>query len=299
MRKIKNILVAVAESADTRFVLEKVEALAEASKASVHVVRVIYEGVADLKSRDIEGSVELKSFMLKAAETYLEELCQPFVNRIKKIETATVWNRRTWEGILHAADAVDADLIVKATGGNGRLASTIRTPDDWNLLRHATVPVMLVKEQAWVDNPIVLAALDIFDEAHEKLNIKVLQDASYLSSVLGGELQVICSYPLFEPWVGELGVIRSYEELRRSIETEIIQLVDQICSKADVKFTLLHAEEGHSTHTIAQVAEITQAEILFLGTQAREGVRGVLLGNTSERILHAVSLDVVTVHGSS
>ena len=65
-----------------------------------------------------------------------------------------------------------------------------------------------------------------------------------------------------------------------------------------VKFAMLHAEEGYPTHTIGAVAEATGAELVIVGTHAREGVRGLLLGNTSERILHAVATDVLTMHGT-
>ena len=127
----------------------------------------------------------------------------------------------------------------------------------------------------------------------------MLKEGNALAEILGGELHVVCTYPMFEPWVGELGAITSYDDLRESIERDIIQRVDGIAAAADVKIKMLHAEEGHATHAIGAVAEETQAELLLLGTHAREGVRGLLLGNTSERILHAVATDVLTMHGAS
>ncbi|PWG68292.1 hypothetical protein DF186_25415, partial [Enterococcus hirae] len=69
--------------------------------------------------------------------------------RFKRLESATLWNPRAWEAVLHAAENADADLILRATGEQEsvgeRVVSVVRTPDEWNLLRHATVPVMLVK----------------------------------------------------------------------------------------------------------------------------------------------------------
>ena len=60
----------------------------------------------------------------------------------------------------------------------------------------------------------------------------------------------------------------------------------------------LHLEEGPTAPVLAALVEDSEAALLVVGTHAREGVRGVLLGNTSERILHAVDCDVVTVHAS-
>jgi universal stress protein E len=297
MQSINNILVALADNDDAPYVLEKVQILAQASAATVHIVRVIYEGVADLSTSAIEDSTKLKTFILEAAESALEDIVDPWRSRLPAVETATIWNQRTWEGVLHAAETTKADVIVKAASLHEKFGDVVRTPDDWNLLRHSPVPVMLLKPQAWVANPVVLCALDVFDDAHKALNVALLKEGDALAAILGGELHVVCSYPMFEPWVGELGAVTSYEDLRENIERDIIKRVDAIAAAASVKFKMLHAEEGHATHAIGAVAEETGAELLVLGTHAREGVRGLLLGNTSERILHAVATDVLTMHG--
>ena len=39
------------------------------------------------------------------------------------------------------------------------------------------------------------------------------------------------------------------------------------------------------------------AQLVVIGTHARAGIQGVLLGNTSERVLHLVQVDVATVPG--
>ena len=299
MQSINNILVALSNEEDAPYVLEKVQTLAAASGAKVHVVQVIYEGVAELSTSAIEDSTKLKSFILEAAESALEDIVDGWRGKFSDLETATIWNSRAWEGLLHAAETTQADLIVKGTSIHQKFGDVVRTPDDWNLLRHSPVPVMLVKPQAWVSEPVVLCALDVFDDAHLDLNVALLKEGDALAGILGGELHVVCTYPMFEPWVGELGVGTSYEDLRESVERDIVHRVDGIAAAAGVKFKMLHAEEGHATHAIGAVAEVTGAEILLLGTHAREGVRGLLLGNTSERILHVVATDVLTMHGVS
>ncbi|MEZ5560922.1 MAG: universal stress protein [Pseudomonadales bacterium] len=298
MQSMKNILVVLDTGDAARYVLEKAASLAQANHATLHAVRVVYEGVADLVPSVIDQSVDLKTFILESAEAELEELLDPVRRKVDALESATLWNHRHWEGVLHAAEQSGADLIIKGAEPHGRFGEVIRTPDDWNLLRHATVPVMLVKPQAWVPEPRILCALDPFDDSHRKLSIALLQESQGLASVLGGELTVVVAYPLFEPWVGELGALGNYEELKQNIETEIRSRVDDLAREAGVRFRDLVAEEGHATQVISQVAEDTDAELLVIGTHAREGVKGVLLGNTSERILHAVATDVVTVHGN-
>ncbi|MGD8415852.1 MAG: universal stress protein [Pseudomonadales bacterium] len=299
--QIRNLLVVVDDTLSLSYLMEKAQRLADGS-TNVHVVHVIYEGVADISTSAIEDSARLKTFILESAESALEDELEKWRGRIDHLESATLWNPRTWEGVLHAAADVEADLILRATGEQeslgDKVASVVRTPDEWNLLRHAEVPVMLVKVAAWPGDPVILCALDLFDDSHEDLNRSALRQASELAGVLGGDLDVVYAYPLFEPWVGELGAVKSYTEIKNAVEEEARERMAALVSAGDFSYRHLLLEEGPTAQVLARLVEESEAALLVLGTHAREGVRGVLLGNTSERILHAVDCDVVTVHAT-
>jgi len=296
---IRNLLVVVDDALSVPYLMEKALRLA-GNDTQVHVVHVIYEGVADISTSAVEDSARLKSFILESAEAELEDELERWRGRFKRMESATLWNPRAWEGILHAAENAGADLILRATGEQqsvgDRVASVVRTPDEWNLLRHATVPVMLVKAAAWPKEPVVICSLDVFDDSHEALNRNVLKEARILADMLGGDLDVVYAYPLFEPWVGELGAIKSYAEIKAAVEEDARMRTGELADGAGVSYRHLHLEEGPTAPVLAALVENAEASLLVVGTHAREGVRGVLLGNTSERILHAVDCDVVTVH---
>ena len=298
---ISNLLVVVDDALSMPYLMEKAARLAGES-TKVHVVQVIYEGIADIPTSVIEDSAKLKSFILASAESRLEDALDNYRSRFVSLESATLWNPRAWEAVLHAADNVDADIVLRATseqeGLGGRVVSVVRTPDEWNLLRHAQMPVMLVKAAAWPTGGVVLCALDLFDDAHENLSIRVLIQAAEIARLLESELDVVYAYPLFEPWVGELGAVKSYSEIKVAVEEDARDRMDRIAQAAAVRFRHLHLEEGQTGQVLARLVEDSEASLLVLGTHAREGVRGVLLGNTSERILHAVDCDVVTMHAS-
>jgi len=296
---IANLLVVVDDALSIPFLMEKAQRLAD-EQTGVHVVHVIYEGVAEISTSAIEDSSRLKTFILESAEAQLEDQLEKVRGRFRNLESATLWNARTWEGVLHAAKDASADLILRATGEQEslgeRVASVVRTPDEWNLLRHAEVPVMLVKASAWPDEPTVVCALDVFDDSHADLNRNVLRQAAGLAGRLDGALDVVYAYPLFEPWVGELGAIKSYAEIKSAVEEDAKARMTELARAAGVSYRHLLLEEGQTALVLARIVEDSDASLLVVGTHAREGVRGVLLGNTSERILHAVDCDVVTVH---
>lgn len=298
-QSIASLLVVVDDALSIPYLMEKAERLA-ADDTHVHVVHVIHEGVAEISTSAIEDSARLKTFILQSAEAQLEDQLEKVRGRFKHMESATLWNARTWEAVLHAAKDVAADLILRATGEQEslgeKMASVVRTPDEWNLLRHSEVPVMLVKSAAWPREGLVLCALDVFDDGHESLNRSALKQAAALAGRLGAELDVVYAYPLFEPWVGELGAIKSYAEIKTAVEEDARARMVELARAAGVTYRHLLLEEGQTALVLARLAEETEASLLVLGTHAREGVRGVLLGNTSERILHAVDCDVLTVH---
>jgi universal stress protein E len=297
---VRSLLLVVDDVLSMPFLLEKAERVAT-EDTRVHVVQIIYEGVAEISVAAIEDSARLKTFILESAEAQLEDALERARRRFANLESATLWNARTWEGALHAAADVDADLIMRATTGDGGVAekavSVIRTPDEWNLLRHAEVPVLLVKPVAWPAAGTVLCALDVFDDSHADLNRAVLTRAAEIAALIGADLDLVYAYPLFEPWVGELGAVRSYPEIKAAVEEEARDRVASLTGEVSVSYRHLHLEEGHTSEVLARLVVDAEASLLVVGTHAREGVRGVLLGNTSERILHAVDCDVLTVPG--
>jgi universal stress protein E len=295
MRNLKNILVAVNREDDSKLVLEKVEKLARASEANVFVIRVIYENIVEY---DIPGKDDLhkiKTFIMQSEEEYLEGLLDHFRSRFTSIESATLWNKRVWEGVVDAAREFEADLIVKVANVESRFQEVIHTPDDWNLLRNSPVPVMLVKADAWLDSPVIAAAINTIDQEHEELNLSILQEAAHIATVLKGDLHVVNAFPLFEPWAGELVAGYDYEKVRVEVEADIRRRVTDLAERNGIEIDLLHIREGKTSMVIKDVLEECCAEILVMGSAGRSGVAGLVVGNTSEAILHLVNTDVVTL----
>ena len=302
MRHIDKLLIVIDGSEKSRLVLEKAAILGSAGGATAHVLQVVYEGVAEANVRDVDQSLDLKALVLSSAEEALEDLVAVFRNRFETLETSCVWNHNTWEGILHAADAVQAGMILQVASVHSRLNEIIHTPDDWNVLRHASIPVMLVKPQPWVDNPVVLAALDVFDEAHRNLNLEVLRTSIELVRTLKGELQTVTAYPRRPAssarTVGSHNeVLRTlpYDAFKAAFESDIRHELESLRRELGVDVAQVHAREGSVGRAIREVGSETRAEIIVLGTHGREGLKGMLLGNTAERILHSANTDVVTV----
>ncbi|XOV88181.1 MAG: universal stress protein [Pseudomonadota bacterium] len=292
---ISTILAVVNNRDDGEIVLDKAFTLAQHARASLHVVHVVHSAYAELPVHTIETSQELKTFILQAEESVVEELLEPLMNRGVSIESATIWHKREYEGILDVAHDCGADLIIKAT--EFPVTEVIRTPTDWNLLRHSDVPVMLVKPINWVETPVIMAALNMtVDQGEDALNDRILTRTKDLATALNGKIHVVTTYPSVEQWVGPLTVIVDFDAVRRSVSKNVTNRVNEVLHKLGIAGATIHALEGDPATVIQQIVAETGAEVLVMGTHHRSGAKGIVLGNTSEKILHHVKSDVEVLH---
>ena len=298
MISAKRILVAVRREPDAAQVLNKVALLCHGSDSHVQVIRVVHDDMVTSRHTAEGEGQKLKTLILQAEEEYLEGLIEPYRSRFAAIESATVWHRRPFAGVLDVARDIGADLIVKGAEVGARIAEIVRTPDDWHLLREASCPVMLVKLAAWLDAPRIIAAVDALDDEHAVLNRRVLDVAREMAQRLGGSVDLVSTYPAYQPWAAEMSAAYDYVKMRRSIEHEIEQKQRALLGGgpgAEHIGVHLHAIEGEPAHAINQLAEELGAEMIVLGTAARAGIAALVIGNTSEALLHLTQRDVLVV----
>ncbi len=297
MTSIANILAVIQHKSEAPQVIGRARKLAESldQPVKIYALRVVYESIADLSTRQIDQSTELKQAILKAEESYLEDILDEVAINGRDIESATIWNRRTWEGVLHTAKVVDADIIIKSSTTQGAKNTIIRTPDDWNLLRHTDIPVLMAGHADWPPMQPVVAAIDVFDRSHDALNQKILEFSTSLSHCCKGGLHLLCVYPRLEPWLAHLSDVISYETMRTEIESDIHARMAQMTDQSQITDFTCHIADGRPVEAIEATLKQIGNGLLVIGTHARAGIQAAILGNTAESVLHDVNCDVVAV----
>ncbi len=288
MSNFDNILLAIEQVQEAPLLLPKASRL---GARKLHAVRVIYEGLADLPSRHIDHAAELKSYVLQAETGALEEAITAHSSGMD-IETATVWHRSIWQGVLHTAESIDASLIAKQVH-RPHASGYLGTPDDWNLIRHSRVPVLLSQLQDWSAQPAVYAALDVYDDAHAAMNRRVLESAWDLTRRLGGQLHIVSVFPVLSNWMDQITTVMSYQHLKREIEQEISTAVARLTGAMGLRDYRLHVLEGLADVEITRTVDA--GSVLVIGCKARTGVSGYLIGNTAEKVLHRAEVDILAI----
>jgi len=57
-----------------------------------------------------------------------------------------------------------------------------------------------------------------------------------------------------------------------------------------------HVGEGMAAEVIAETAEELDADLVIVGTVARDGLKGAVIGNTSERLLDHTRADILVLN---
>ncbi len=290
---ISSILVVVRNQDDGEIVLDKAHRLARSAGASLHVISVMHEDFADLSVHDEKTRTDIRTYVCQSGESLLEDLLEPLRGQGVDMESACIWHKYEWQGVLDVAADIDADLIIKGT--DYPVKEFVRTPSDWNLLRHAKLPVMLVKPVSWVECPVVLAAVDATEETDADLNKRVLTRSHELATALGGEVHVVNVYPSVEHWVGPVTLVINFDAVRQQVGSDIESRIGTMLDELGLEPANVHTREGLTAEEIHRAVIETGAEILVMGTHHRTGPEGAILGNTSEKILHAVRSDIEVV----
>lgn len=297
--KLRRILVAVEFPGEAdQPGLDKAIALAMDSGAKLEVLHVAYDPGAGrygggTAQRDIE-------YVLGLRRAQLERLVDGRRKRGLRVGTRVEWGRPAHELIEKAAIASRADLVVGQSTRRG-VSRHLLTYTDWQLIRHADRPLLLVKgAEAW-QRRAVLAAIDPL-HAHDKpaaLDRAILAAASSLAHAAGGSLHAYHAYApavRFVPGTAlePLPVLAPPAEQKKH-EKAVRDRVLRVTRAAGVATARVHLDRDEPVRGLPAHARRLQAGVVVLGAVSRGLIARWLMGATAEKVLDALSCDVLVV----
>lgn len=238
---------------------------------SVHVYEAIYSGS---DSSDIDA---LQRVEKARHEAWLETLAAPLREAGLEVTIEVEWTKDWRDAIAPAAARVGASLVIKQANTRSGAQRRLLKTSDWTLLRNAPCPVYLIKKDNVPTNITVLMAIDMSrdDALHDRLNDLVMDWGNAL--VVGAEgatLHAVNAYPSSDKFV----------------------YADALAAKVGIEQSMAHTVEGPPEQVIPEVAESIEADIVIVGTAARDGIKAAVIGNTAEKILDAIKTNILTVN---
>lgn len=214
--------------------------------------------------------------------------------------------------IIHRVLEAGHDLVIKAAEEFDGIRRYLFASTDQHLLRKCPCPVWLVMPDQRRPARTVLAAVDIDEfsasepETLTALNDRIVETAAKIALFEGARLHVIHVWEapaegLVRRWSTSddsvLTYVRDVEKRHRAaLDAVIARARDTVGDGAAARFDLTrHLARGVPRIIIPAQARALGADILVMGTIARTGIPGFIIGNTAEDVLNGVDCSVVTV----
>ena len=227
----------------------------------------------------------------------LNELAAPLREKGIAVEVQAVWGKRLDRHILQAAQQLKPDLIIKTTHHHNPLKRLFLTNTDWQLIRHAEVPLWLVKKG---EKPItqICAAVDPLhvDDKPASLDLKLITSAKTVAGNTGASLHLIhCYNPLPRTMVIDATLVVDYQGYADDVKKHHTEAFSELLKRADAGQAQQHLLEGYPEEAIPAMIEKLGINLLLLGAVSRSRLQSALIGHTAERLLDEVPCDLLII----
>jgi nucleotide-binding universal stress UspA family protein len=255
------------------------------------------EGLALKRAKLIAGVTQSQLHLLVCDKkhdhsSYLSDLCTTLNQEGFNTSSQQAWHENLYQTIISVQQAEGCGLVIKQHFPDNPLKKAILTPDDWKLLRYCPSPVLMVKTDKPWNAGVILAAVDVgnADGEHRTLHASIISHGYDIAALAKASLHVISAHP-----APMLSAADPTFQLKETIEARYREQCKAFQAEFDVPDERLHVVEGPADSLIPQVAHQLNAAVTVIGTVARTGLSGALIGNTAEVILDSLESDVLVL----
>lgn len=227
----------------------------------------------------------LEDLLRVAAQSAIDDL-----TRHAKEIPLTHYEQEILEGrfpksLLDWIDSSSASLLLKESlDCDGEYGNASK--GDIKLTRDSAAPVLLAHSNIQKGHSVMVGiAPNYEDNTNDRFCMRLIETASAIAKVLQGKLYVL---NVWDVWGENLIQTRvdsqEIQEMRDHAKEEAQQSVQRILSECDlqgVDYELL-VEKGDPTRILSDTIDAKKPGLVVLGSTAKEGLKGALLGNTAE-----------------
>ena len=304
MRQYNNILVIIEPKKDQQLALDRAIEVARFNpRVKVTALRLIYDFANDVpflgKKSEMNSHQDVEEVTKKELESIITATLDRHAEakaRGVKIEPKIKWVRDISEGMVLEANSGHYDLLIKGANHHGIFDSIIFTPHDWNLLRHALIPVVIAKEHSWDPQNAIVVAVDFTSTEKQLMNILLLREAQLLATITKNPIHLVNSAPVVLPTI-MLEVPNYAPELyAETVLAEHKRRIVEFAHHHNIPEANCHIAEGMPDDVIPKLCKKLNASTVFIGSQGRAGAAAALVGNTCEEIVDFINADLFVLN---
>ena len=204
------------------------------------------------------------------------------------VNVVALWGSPAHRSLVERIAATQPSLVIKSTSHHNRLARIFLANEDWELVRHCPLPLLLVKGLPWSEPPIFVAAVDP-DHLRDKpqsLDQKLVAHMMELRDRFGGEAHLY-HYDWLPPLSG-------LYPLRMDARSESAKLAE-LGAVNGIDPAHCHWTDVVINDSLPALVEEIDAAVVVMGAISRSGIDRVFVGSTAERLLDELVCDVLVV----
>lgn len=190
------------------------------------------------------------------------------------------------ERIVDLAEAEKCDLIVMGRRGLSSVRRAFVGSVSARVIGYSQRDVLLIPLQATVSWNTILVATD-----GSRSSSAAVEKAVEFADAYGGTLKVVSAVAVPAEFYGEapLAVDEMIKEARRYVEA-----VRERARDAEVRVETL-VREGPAHEVITSLAEERSADIIVMGSHGRTGLKRLLMGSVTEKVIGYAARPVLVV----
>jgi len=265
--------------------------LARLSGATIHIVGFAFKPYEPAQTKQ-KNMGDFRRAVIKTREKVITTMLNEIDTKNIELTSEVVWAENVSKWLIEETKKIQYSMIIKA---GHRTESFNHTPTDWILFRESPIPVMIVDKNKFKSRAKILCALDLGSkkDSHQRLNSQVIQQGKALAKVLESELFYCYAIPV-SPILVDLDII-SAKKTKTKITKKAKKRFAKLAEKFDIDPKILKTKAGDPEKVVPSIANQLKAEMVVIGTVRRKGIKGKLIGNTAEKVLHNLHTDLLVI----
>lgn len=299
MQRFKNVLVFAGPGVDMEPAMRAAGQLAVANQARLTVFGVV-PPLRTPRTGTLAGyrPEQVQELIEKDRRSELEEVAGLVSTVPVEVEMTT---GTAFIEVIRRVLSKSHDLVIIPPDQPAGLAGLARASTTMHLLRKCPVPVWVFRPEVPADGDVLAAVGPFEDGGPSLLDAKLIEIGWSLSQRLGSSFHVAHGWRLEGESLLRNGRVRmpgaDVDELVRREELLAEEAVAKLIAKSSVPDNgfRLHVQKARPMEAIVDTAAAVEPGVVVMGTLARSGVAGLLMGNTAEATLGSLRSSIIAV----
>lgn len=302
MKHFKNILVATDTRLDAHPIVEEAALIAQRNGATLKLVDVVpdFSWLARMTVTDHES---LRQLMGREKQTKLDELAAAIRKHGVDVEAKVLWGKTSVE-IIREVLRGQHDLLLRVAKGHESRHTGFFGATGRRLLRDCPCAVWLVSAADKLVYTHVMGCIDTSSDSEidAELNAKVYELASTISQ------QHKARFTLLHAWyidaesmlshrMSRADMAKLHEERKEFVETRLDAFLQS--RETGGRPDNVELVKSDAPLLIPAYTKERSVDLVVMGTVARSGLTGMVIGNTAERILDDLQCSVLALKPNS